>query len=138
MDSLVVGQEHEITVRISEADVAAFAALSGDVAPLHSDVEFARRAGFSGTVVHGALLTSYVSRLVGMDLPGRFSVMERMDIAFRLPCYAPCDLYITGKVRQVSEAVASVVLDITMKDGSGRSVATGKTWHKILDRSRFS
>ena len=135
MIDLFEGQEKRIKVHISAADVASFTALSGDAAPLHVDRDFARRAGYSEPVVHGALLAAYVSQLVGMEIPGKFSVMERIDLAFRHPCYAPCDLQIVGKVRQISEAVSSVVLDISIQDSTGRAVATGKTWHRILDRS---
>jgi acyl dehydratase len=138
MIDLVEGQEKRIKVHISAADVASFTALSGDAAPLHRDRDFARRAGYSGAVVHGALLIAYVSRLVGMEIPGQFSVLERIDLAFRKPCYAPCDLQLVGKVRQTSEAVSSVVLDISIQDSSGQAIATGKTWHRILDRSEFA
>jgi 3-hydroxybutyryl-CoA dehydratase len=138
MIDLVEGQEKRIQVHISAADVTSFIALSGDAAPLHIDRDFAQKARYTGPVVHGALLIAYVSRLVGMEIPGQFSIMERIDMAFRHPCYAPCDLQIVGKVRQISEAVSSVVLDISVQDPTGRAVATGKTWHRILDRSEFS
>jgi acyl dehydratase len=138
MIDLVEGQERRIKITISRSDVDSFASLSGDAAPLHTDQDFARKAGYSGPVVHGALLVAYVSRLVGMEFPGKFSVLERVDLAFHQPCYAPCDLQIIGKVRQISEAVSSVVLNISLQDLQGRTVASGKTWHRILDRSQFS
>lgn len=137
MIDLIEGYERRIQVHISASDVASFIALFGDSAPLHIDRDFAERAGYAGPVVHGALLVGHVSRLVGMEIPGRFSVLERIDLAFRRPCYAPCDLQIAGKVRQVSEAVSSVILDISVQDSTGLAVATGKTWHRILDRSEF-
>jgi acyl dehydratase len=137
MINLAEGQEKQITVVVSESTVESFISISGDAAPLHVDVAFAQRAGFSGRVVHGALLAAYVSRLVGMELPGRLSVMERMDLAFRQPVYAPCELTIAASVRQISEAVSSVVLDIKIADQSGRIVATGKTWHRLLDEDKL-
>jgi acyl dehydratase len=54
MINLIEGQERRIDVDISASDVASFIALSGDAAPLHSDEQFARRAGYSGTTVHMA------------------------------------------------------------------------------------
>jgi len=138
MIDLVEGQEGRIRVTISRSDVDSFMVLSGDAAPLHTDQDFARRAGYSGPVVHGALLIAYVSRLVGMEFPGKFSILERVDVAFRQPCYAPCDLQVIGKVKQISEAVSSIVLEICLQDIQGRVVASGRTWHRILDRSEFS
>lgn len=63
-------------LQVTPEDVQKFSELSGDRAPLHTDHEFATMHGFAGTVVHGALLGAYVSQLVGMFLPGPFSVME--------------------------------------------------------------
>lgn len=138
MIKLAEGQEKRIKIRIPESAIASFVAISGDAAPLHVDPDFAREAGFSGIVVHGALLVAYVSQFVGMEIPGRFSIMERVDLAFRQPCYAPCDLEIIGIVKQISEAVSSVIMGVSIQDEIGGIIATGKTWHRILDRSQFS
>ena len=127
-----VGQRESFSVTISEADVTQFVELSGDNAPLHIDDRFAVSAGFKGVIVHGALVLARLSQFVGTVLPGPSGVLERMDIAFRAPCYAPCTLTIDGSVRQVSEAVSSVVLDITIRAEDSTLVASGKTWHKIL------
>jgi len=123
-------------LRVTQEDVRKFAELSGDRAPLHTDREFATRHGFEDTVVHGALLGSYVSQLVGMFLPGPHSVMERMDLGFRRPCIAPCELHLKARVRQVSEAVASVVMDVTVSDANEQLFVSGKTWHKILQEAQ--
>jgi acyl dehydratase len=122
-----------MTAALTPRDISLFAELSGDRAPLHTDGEFAKAAGFSGPLVHGALLVALVSRLVGMEFPGPQAVLARVDLSFRNPCYAPCDLGLTATVRQISEAVASLTLDIAISDGSGRDIASGRTWHRILD-----
>jgi acyl dehydratase len=128
-----VGQTHRIGVPISRDDLARYVALSGDTAPLHVDAEFAKAAGFEGVVVHGAYLMALVSRLVGTEFPGARSILERADMAFRKPCYAPCEVTLAATVRQVSEAVATIVLDIAISDDGGAILASGKTWHRILD-----
>jgi 3-hydroxybutyryl-CoA dehydratase len=121
-----------MNARVSTADVEQFAQLSGDQAPLHTDAQFATQAGFEAPVVHGAFLIALLSRLVGMEFPGPGALLERVDLAFRKPCYAPCELVLAAKVRQVSEAVASVILDVEISDARGQVLASGKTWHRIL------
>src|SRR5258708_6243534 len=61
--SFHIGQSHGIEAAIGIADVARFVALSGDAAPLHTDMAFAKAAGFEGPLVHGAYLVALVSRL---------------------------------------------------------------------------
>ena len=67
---LEVGDEDRWTHDVTAEDVDAFARLSGDVNPLHMEAEFARRHGFRGRVVHGVLLSAYLSRVLGTRLPG--------------------------------------------------------------------
>jgi 3-hydroxybutyryl-CoA dehydratase len=126
------GQTHSITVAISPSDLAHYVQVSGDSAPMHTDKEFAKAAGFAGVVVHGAYLIALVSRLVGMEFPGPKAVLERVDIAFRKPCYVPCELQLAATVRQISEAVATIVLDVEISNSAGTVLASGKTWHRIL------
>ena len=128
----VLGESRELAVAVLPEHITEFVQLSGDAAPLHVDPEFARRHGFAGVVVHGAYLAALISRFVSMESPGPDALLERMDLAFRQPCYAPDRLTITGRVRQISEAVHSIVLDITVTAGDGRVVVTGKTWHRLL------
>jgi acyl dehydratase len=129
---LSVGDSNQLSIPIGPDDVRRFAELSGDTAALHTDIDFARRHAFEGCLVHGAFLIALLSRFVGTIMPGPSAVLERVDLAFRRPCYAPCDVVIEGRVRQVSEAVSSVVLDIIITSG-GATVATGRTWHKLLE-----
>ena len=48
---------------ITEADVMAFAALSGDTNPLHTDAEFARNTPIGQRVAHGLLVLSVATGL---------------------------------------------------------------------------
>lgn len=55
-DDLAVGDEWESPRRtVTEADVVAFAGLSGDFNPIHVDHEFARKHPFGKPVAHGLL-----------------------------------------------------------------------------------
>ena len=67
------------------ADVADFARLSGDHNPIHTDAGAARAAGFDREVVHGVLLTSLISRLLGTQLPGPGTILLGQDVRFRRP-----------------------------------------------------
>jgi acyl dehydratase len=67
-DDLHEGQEFISPARtLTEADVVAFAGLSGDYNPLHTDAEFARGTQYGQRVVHGifglAVVTGLTERM---------------------------------------------------------------------------
>jgi acyl dehydratase len=63
-DDLVIGDEWESPCRtVTEADVVAFAGLSGDFNPIHVDHEQARRSPFGRPIAHGLLGLALASGL---------------------------------------------------------------------------
>ncbi|MFN2149311.1 MAG: MaoC/PaaZ C-terminal domain-containing protein [Anaerolineales bacterium] len=74
-----VGQQVRSPGRtISEADIVAFAGLSGDFNGIHTDSEYAQRTNFGQRVAHGLLGLSIASGLLV-----RTGVLEGTVIAFR-------------------------------------------------------
>jgi len=58
------GEEFTTRARtVTEADIVAFAGLSGDYNPLHTDQEFARKTPFGARIAHGLLGLSIQSGL---------------------------------------------------------------------------
>lgn len=73
-----VGQEHITPARtIGEYDVAAFAGLSGDFNPVHTDREFAAGTAFGQPLAHGALGLSVATGLIA-----RTGLFDGTAIAF--------------------------------------------------------
>ena len=63
-DDLSIGDRFLSTSRtLTEADIAAFAELSGDRNPVHLDEAFARGTLFRGRIAHGLLVQSVASGL---------------------------------------------------------------------------
>jgi acyl dehydratase len=73
-----VGQLFETAGRtVTEADVVAFAGVSGDFSALHMDAELMRGSQFGERIAHGALVLSMVT-----GLRGQLGIFERTTIAF--------------------------------------------------------
>jgi len=61
-DQFEVGARYCSAARtVTEADVVAFAGLSGDFNPLHTDAEFARATPFGERIAHGLLVVAMAS-----------------------------------------------------------------------------
>jgi acyl dehydratase len=73
-----LGQEFITRSRtITEADVVAFAGLSGDFNPLHTDEEFAKKTMFGTRIAHGLLGLSIASGLIN-----QLGIAEKTVMAF--------------------------------------------------------
>jgi 3-hydroxybutyryl-CoA dehydratase len=121
------GQQASFRTRIDRASVEAFAVLTGDISPLHMDDEFAVGRGFDRRVVHGALLGGYVSRLVGVFLPGRNGLLQSMRLKFLKPAYVGDEIEVIGVVTQVSHAVSAMVADVAInRVVDGERLVTGQ------------
>ncbi len=84
-EELEVGMTAVFSKTIGEADVAAFAAASGDVNPLHLDAEFAAGTRFGERVAHGMLSASLISAVIGTKLPGPGCIYLSQTLKFRAP-----------------------------------------------------
>jgi acyl dehydratase len=94
----------------SGEDVAAFARLSGDDNPIHLDAAAARAAGFEREVVHGVLVSSLISRLLGTRLPGPGTILLGQELRYRRPVHPGDRLTATVEVTSVREDKPVMVL----------------------------
>lgn len=70
---------------ITEADIVAFSALTGDHHPQHTDAVFAETSPLGGIVAHGMLVLAYAVGLVPLD-PDRVVALRRIDgVVFKRP-----------------------------------------------------
>lgn len=82
-----IGDKASLIKRFTDEDIAAFARVSLDDQGLHTDPEFSRRGLFRRPVVHGVLVGSLISSVMGTKLPGEGTVLQSEDIRFLQPVY---------------------------------------------------
>ncbi len=80
---LKVGMSESFSKEVTEEDVALFGQVSGDMNPVHFDEEVAKKTIFGGRIVHGALVLSFLSTVLGMKMPGPGTVVLDLTIAFK-------------------------------------------------------
>jgi 3-hydroxybutyryl-CoA dehydratase len=85
--SFTVGEQAFLERTFTQADVEAFSQLSGDVNPVHLDAAYAKTTRFAARIVHGALVTSLISAVLGTKLPGPGAIYAKQSFKFRAPVY---------------------------------------------------
>ena len=102
-EDLDIGMSHETVHVITEDDIQRFAEVSGDFNPLHMSDDFAAKTIFGKRIAHGALTASYISGILGNNLPGPVDAFQtprshrrRSDRARRSVreegAWQPCDV----------------------------------------------
>ncbi len=84
-EDLQVGQEASMSRVVSEADIVAYAALSGDYNPVHLNPDYAASTQFKERIAHGILSAGYISALFGMKLPGPGAIYISQTLNFKGP-----------------------------------------------------
>ena len=84
-EDLEIGQEASMSRIVSEADIVAYAALSGDYNPVHLDSEYAAKTIFKERIAHGILSAGYISAIFGMKLPGPGAIYVSQTLLFKGP-----------------------------------------------------
>jgi len=120
-----VGLTHNFEVSIDEELMEKFANISGDFNPLHMDEQYAKETKFGKRVVHGMLLASFFSRLIGMYLPGKNALYFSQNLNFVRPCFVGDKITVQGEIIDKSEATKIIKLKTSIKNQEGKSLVDG-------------
>lgn len=84
---LKLGQSSSFSKTITETDVYNFAGICGDFNPVHVNKIIAEKSIFKKNIVHGALIASFLSTVIGMQLPGPGTIYLEQDSKFVKPTF---------------------------------------------------
>lgn len=86
-DEIKLGDECSITKTFVRNDVLVFSKVSMDKNPIHIDEEAGKSSIFGACVVHGALVNSLFSAVLGMKYPGEGAIYLSQNSSFRKPVF---------------------------------------------------
>ena len=112
-ESLQVGGSAFFEHTIAEEELNIFAQLSGDKNPLHVDDAYAAASSYGRKVVHGMFLGALVSRLVGMQLPGKRALLVSESLEFKKPAHCGQKVRVEGVV--VRKSVSTQMVELGFK-----------------------
>lgn len=81
------GDTASLSKTISDADIRAFADVTGDHNPIHLDEEFAKQTRFGRRIAHGMLSASLISAVIANELPGQGSIYLGQTLQFVAPVF---------------------------------------------------
>lgn len=119
--------EAAFEVMVGPNDARAFAAVSGDWNPLHTDEVYASRTQFGRTILHGAFSAGLVSRMAGMHIPGADCLLHGMQLKFLQPILPPARLWVTGNLVTASGDTGRVAVEISDAESGRRYV---EAWYE--------
>lgn len=126
-EDIEIGQAFTLSRTIVDTDIKAFAEVSGDFSPLHMDDMYASTTEFGSRVVHGALLASLFSNLIGMQIPGKSALYLGQDLVFRRPVLMGDTVFVSAKVISKNQATQTLVLATEIRTMSDDKIAVSGT-----------
>ena len=125
LEDLSVGQSAHRARTVTEADITAFAAVTGDQNPVHVDEAYAAGTQFKGRIAHGMLSAGYISAVIGVDLPGPGAIYLSQSLSFRRPVRIGDLVTARAEITAIDQAKARVTLTTTCLVG-GKTVVEGE------------
>ena len=124
-EDLSIGQSAETSRQVGEADIVAFAEVSGDNNPVHLDEAYAKTTAFGERIAHGMLSGAYISALLGTKLPGPGAIYLQQSLRFRRPVKVGDLVVARATVKSLDDSRGHVTLD-TVCEVNGKRVVDGE------------
>ena len=125
-EEINLGDSTTYTRLITNQEVEAFAAISGDHNPLHLDPEYAATTAFGECIAHGMLTGALISAAIAMQLPGPGSVYLSQSLQFKAPVFLGDTLTVTLTVIDKHVKRPWITLQCQVDNQDGKAVAKGE------------
>ena len=125
LDDIEPGLTKHFRIKVTESMVEEFANLTGDYSSIHTDENYARTTTFGQRICHGMLVGSFLSRLIGMHLPGKNGLLLSYSLRHLLPCFLDQEIVVEGRVVDKSSATRIITVKATVTDSIGKVLVDG-------------
>ncbi|ARM84096.1 MULTISPECIES: MaoC/PaaZ C-terminal domain-containing protein [Gammaproteobacteria] len=124
-DELQEGDSATYVKTLTEDELVLFAAVSGDVNPVHLDSEFAADSMFQERIAHGMWSGSLISAALATVMPGPGTIYLEQSLAFKRPVKLDDTLTVTLTVL-AKERKNRVTLSCDVRNQNDERVVTGE------------
>ncbi len=124
-EDIQVGQRATFGKTITEADVFAFAGVTGDFNPIHVNAEFAKSSMFGKRVAHGMLTASLVNQTL-TNLGGLGTIHLSESVKFLAPVFIGDTVMVVSEVVGKDAAKNRMTVKSTLTNQEGKTVLEGE------------
>ena len=124
-DQINIGDSKEFKIIITNSMIDEFARISGDFNPLHTDEKYAQSTKFGKRLVHGMLLASFLSQMVGMYLPGKHALYSSQTLEFHNPCFVNDEINVVSKVIDKSQSTKIIKIESKISNEENKILLYG-------------
>jgi 3-hydroxybutyryl-CoA dehydratase len=115
---IAIGQKASARDVVTRDAITEFARVSGDCNPVHLDETFAAHTQFRGCIAHGMLSAAYISKVLGMKLPGPGAIYMGQTLRFRAPVRAGDEVVTEVTVKEIIIEKHRVILETVCRVGT--------------------
>ena len=121
-----IGDRAVVAKRFTAEDVRLFAEVSTDMNPLHLDETFAGNTQFGKPIVHGMLVASLFSAIIGTKLPGKGTIYLGQELSFKQPVFIGDIITASAEVIDIRTDKPICTLRTVCHNSKGEIVIDGK------------
>jgi len=126
-----IGDKATLRKAFSEKEVKYFAKISLDDNPIHLKQEYAENTVFGQRIVHGILVASLFSGLMGGKFPGHGTVYLGQSLNFKAPVFIDEEIEASVEVVKVREDKPIITLKTQCVKSDGTIALEGEAVVKV-------
>ena len=124
-EEIKIGLKETFEVEVTESMENKFAEITGNYNPLASNEEYATTTNYKKRICPGMFTASFLSRLTGMYLPGKYALVYSQSLNFVNICYIGDIITVQGEVIEKNDATKMITVNTTIKNQDGKKLIYG-------------
>jgi 3-hydroxybutyryl-CoA dehydratase len=124
-NDIQIGERATFSKTMTESDIFAFSAITGDFNPIHVDAEFAKGSIFKQRVIHGMLTSGLIDTTL-TPLGGAGNIHLSQFVKFTAPVFIRDTVTVTSEVASKDPVKNRITIKSTVTNQEGKTVLEGE------------
>ena len=124
-EEIKLGMKESFQVNITESMENNFAEITGNYNPLASNEEYASTTNYKKRICPGMFTASFLSRLTGMYLPGKYALVYSQSLNFVNICYIGDTITVKGEVIEKNNATKMITINTIITNQDNKKLIYG-------------